>query len=84
MNIHDLIAWRKANGDAVSQFIHQHRELGGIHYMEGDTAEGGAYIEFSLKDDDDTEDLEAEIRETFPGIPYKFVVVGDEEWNGAE
>jgi hypothetical protein len=41
--------------------------------MEGDGA--GAYIEFCLKDDDDTEDLEEEIREAFPGIAYKLVVV---------
>ncbi|PKO19566.1 hypothetical protein CVU37_02450 [candidate division BRC1 bacterium HGW-BRC1-1] len=73
MNIHDLITWRQANAAAVSKFIHQHRELGGIHYMEGDGA--GAYIEFCLKDDDDTEDLEEEIREAFPGIAYKLVVV---------
>ena len=83
MNIQDLVAWRQANAAAVSRFIHQHRELGGIHYMEGDDAGGGAYIEFSLKDDDDTEDLEEEIREAFPGIAYKLVVVG-EEWEATQ
>ncbi len=74
MNIQDLVAWRQANAAAVSKFIHQHRELGGIHYMEGDGE--GAYIEFCLKDEDeDTGDLEEEIREAFPGIAYKLVVV---------
>ena len=85
MNIHELIAWRNSNAAAVSVFLHQHRELGGIHYMEGaDADDDGAYIEFSLKDDDDTDDLEEEIREAFPGIAYKLVVLGAEEWGGLE
>lgn len=82
MTIEELIRWRGQNAAAVAGFQRKHRELGGIHFMPGDAAggngAGGAHVEFVLKLEGDTADLERDIRAAFPGLPFRIVVLDPE------
>ena len=82
MNIEELIRWRKHNAAAVAGFQRNHRELGGIHFMPGGEAGGNgaaaAHVEFVLKLEGDTADLERDIRAAFPGLPFRIVVLDPE------
>jgi hypothetical protein len=76
MTIDELLRWKAENQHSLTEFLHQHRELSGMHYMDG--AGEGAHIEFSLKydmDDEDRDELSDEIEEAFPGIDFQFAVV---------
>ena len=82
MTIEELLRWRGQNAGAVAAFQRNHRELGGIHFMPGDAAgangTGGAHVEFVLKLEADTTDLERDIRAAFPGVPFRIVVLDPE------
>lgn len=73
MTIDELLAWKRDNQDAITEFLHHHRELSGIHFMPDES--GNAYIEFSLKSEYDTGELTQEIVEAFGKIDFRFVVV---------
>ena len=73
MDLQQLLQWKRENQDALTAFLHQHRELSGIHFMETD--DGSAYVEFSVKLEDDAPEIQEEVRRTFSQLPFQVVTV---------
>jgi hypothetical protein len=69
----ELLRWKSANQDAMTEFLHQHRELSGIHYMTDEA--GSAYVEFSLKSEMDTTELEQDVRDALGSVSFRFEVI---------
>ncbi len=79
MMLSELLSWRDARRAAVTGFQHRHRELAGIHFLDGPD---GAHVQFVLKGEPgDTSGLEADIGATFAGVPWRIEVLDpDRVW----
>jgi hypothetical protein len=76
MTLDELLAWKKAHQEPLTAFLHQHREISGIHFMPGDGPNAaGAYIEFSLKTEIAAPALEAEIATALGDVPHRVTVL---------
>ncbi|AXA35888.1 MAG: hypothetical protein D6691_03555 [Candidatus Hydrogenedentota bacterium] len=72
MTLSELLEWRARHRDLIQQFLHQHRELAGIHFMcdEHDRA----WIEFAIKPWADPEDIEADVAALFSEVEWQIMV----------
>jgi hypothetical protein len=74
VTLDELLAWKARNQKSVTAFLHDHRELSGIHFMPpGDGAD--ACVEFCLKPEEDADEMAALVRDAFPGLPFRVEVL---------
>jgi hypothetical protein len=76
MNLDELLRWKAENQAELTAFLHNHRELSGMHFMAA--ADGAGYIEFSLKYEQDTAELDKDIRDAFGTIEFAVTLVDQE------
>ena len=78
MTIDELLNWKKANQQALTAFLHQHREISGIHFMPGDVP-SDAHIEVTLKAETELAAFETELRAALGSVPHRVVVLNEDD-----
>jgi len=73
MTLNELLEWRSRHRDLIQQFLHQHRELAGIHFMFDE--HDRAWVEFAIKPSAEPEDIQAEIAAAFSEVEWQIIVV---------